>query len=169
MLRWHYPNVLLSVLLGKTNPALYYMHHQRLDPSCRLCPANHVLAVCPALTDTRKRLYPKLMNTVLHVQPSCDILAANPLAHLSTPLKHTVSPLTKYWYKVFLFLFHTTGAMLWVMPDQNYHEIPVSTKITGIWNVFVHFIKQLTCMQQLISDIWIHLLGYCGNRDIQPN
>ena len=56
-----------------------------LDPSCRLCPARqetieHILAVCPALADTRQRLHPELMNTVLQVQQSCAILNSSPPA-----------------------------------------------------------------------------------------
>ena len=64
---------------------LYRRHKDNpsLDPSCRLCPARqetieHILAVCPALADTRQRLYPELMNTVLQVQQSCNILVSSP-------------------------------------------------------------------------------------------
>ena len=65
-----------------------YRDNPSLDPSCRLCPASqetieHILAVCPALADTRQRLYPELMNTVLHVQPSCGILATSTPAILT--------------------------------------------------------------------------------------
>ena len=53
-----------------------------LDPSCRLCSATeetieHILTVCPALVETRQRLYPDLMNIVFKVQPTCQIIQSS--------------------------------------------------------------------------------------------
>ena len=49
------------------------------NPSCKLCfapleSAEHVLTACKATAEVRHRIYPELMNTVLHAKPNSSIL-----------------------------------------------------------------------------------------------
>ena len=52
------------------------------DPKCKLCSApvestEHVLTRCRATSDIHSRLLPELLNTVLLVQPNCQILKSS--------------------------------------------------------------------------------------------
>ena len=58
------------------------------DPTCSLCTSavetiEHIIAVCPALSEVRQRIYPELVNTVASVQPTCRILISSTPAILT--------------------------------------------------------------------------------------
>ena len=60
-----------------------------LSPACVLCQApldstEHVLLLCKATSDIRRRLLPELLNTIATVQPMCRILAMDPPPHILT-------------------------------------------------------------------------------------
>ena len=62
-------------LLSKNQPAI--------SAACELCSAEldsieHVMVSCKALSEVRSRLYPELVNTVLNVQPTCQLLQLPP-------------------------------------------------------------------------------------------
>ena len=62
--------------------------HPGTDPSCKLCSApeettEHILTICPSLSEVRQRLFPELMNRVASVQPSCRILQSSTSAILT--------------------------------------------------------------------------------------
>ena len=58
------------------------------DPTCSLCTSavetiEHIIAVCPALSEVRQRIYPELVNTVASVQPTCEIMISSTPAILT--------------------------------------------------------------------------------------
>ena len=61
----------------------------KLSPACKLCHApldtiEHVLVVCKATSEVRRRLMPDLFNTVSMVQPMSHLLLQNPTTSILT-------------------------------------------------------------------------------------
>ena len=67
-------DILTGARLSKNQPGS--------NPACKLCLSSyetieHILTVCPALSDVHQRLYPELMNVVNAVQPSNKIMQSH--------------------------------------------------------------------------------------------
>ena len=81
-LRTHIKFLTCDIMFNQVLPS----NQPSLSPACHLCTSpdsvEHILVSCRALSEVRDRLHPELMNTVVQVQPTNEILRT---AHCTPP------------------------------------------------------------------------------------